>query len=167
MFFDKTANKKKTSKKYIILSIGLSLSIIFLFKNIFNFLNINFYNSYINRINSSDISLSYFIMYIPTILILIFMKTKDALINTFKSLLISGYIIGLVGTTAIYLNRISLYFNFFEIILIPYLIEKINNKRTRAFIITLYVIYLILFFVYQYYYLGRHEIFPYKSWLFN
>lgn len=164
--FDKSENKSKSTKKIIIISITISILMLFFGKTIMDSLGITFYNSYFDRMNIKGLDLSYFILYIPTIVLLIFIKTKDVFININRSLIVSGYFFGVVGTTAKYLNRLNVYFTIFEIILIPYLINRIKNKKTRVFVSILYVIYLVFYFVYQFYILGRHEIFPYNNWLF-
>ena len=165
---DKSNDKSNSSKQILMISIALTVFILFFSKLFINNLDFYFYNSYINRIDASKLSLSYFIIYIPIILMMIFIKEKnDKVINVGKSIMISGYLFGLIGTSAKYLNRISIYFTVFEILFVPYVLKSIKIKKTRIIIICLYISYLIVFFVYQYYYLGRHQIFPYNTWLIS
>lgn len=167
VFFDKSESNKKTFKYMILSSVLISLIILFFLKDYLLSLGILKYSSYLNSIDVNNISFNYIFTYLPVIILLIAMRYRDSTINTLKSLIISGYIFGIIGTTAKYLNRISLYFTFFEIILIPYMLANIKNKRTRIIITFLYILYIIIYFLYQYYVLGRNEIFPYQSWLFN
>lgn len=150
----------------VLFSIFVSFIILFYFKDLMNSLNFELYSYYINDINSSSLSFQYLISYIPSVFIILFMKKKNIILDTFKSFLISGCIYGFVGTSSHYLSRIGLYFTFFEVILMPYLLNNINDKKFKLFLSLLYFVYLIIYFLYQFYFQGKNEIIPYQNWLF-
>lgn len=164
-FLDKSNNKNKSSKYTIYLTIIMSIIVLIFLKDLINNAFFSSYSFYIKNINTNSISFSSIIISLPTIIIVFLMKSKDKYINTFSVLLISGIIFKVVGTSAQYLNRISLYFTFFEILLIPYLIQKIEKKQTKFIVLLMYALYLIAYFIFQYYILDRNEIFPYRTWI--
>lgn len=158
---DKDNDKKHMGKKAVILTIVMSIIILFFLKDLLLSFGILKYSSYYNRIDANNISFNALLTYIPIIFILIFSKKQDKVINTLKPIVLSGYIFYIIGTTAKYLYRISLYFTLFEVILIPYLIYNIKDKKTRVITYLVFVIYLFVYFWHQFYVIGQHEIFPY------
>ena len=161
IFTEKENDNKNIGKKIILLTIVMSILILFFLKNILLNFGILKYSSYYNNINAENISFSTLLTYMPIIIILLLSKYKDKVINTLKPIVISGYLYHVIGTTARYLYRISLYFTLFEVILIPYLIYNCKDKNTKIIISLLFIIYLLIYFWYQFYIVGQHEIFPY------
>ena len=156
--------KEKNFGKYcIVLSITLSIVILFFLKDFFAENDILTYSYYLNDININNISIKVMMFYIPVIiLMLLFSKRKQLYHKVSSTLVVSGIFFDIIGTSAKYLTRISLYFTFFQILLLPYLIQNIKNNDTKKIIKVLYVVYLILYFIIQFYMMGKHEIFPYR-----
>ena len=159
-------NYEKTKKRIIYLSFIMSIIILFFLKDIFINLSIENYSSYVNKIKVENVSLRSLILHIPIITIILLSITKDRLAQILKSIMITGYIFTVVGTSAQYVGRIATFFTFFEIMLIPYIVSNIKEKNTKIFIASLLLIYIAIYFIYLYYILGYQEIMPYKNWLF-
>lgn len=153
---------KNYSKCSFILSIFLSIIILFFLKDFFIENDISTYSSYLDDINVSKISIKPILWYIPSIIIIFLFGKKDIIFRNYNGLFLSGVLFNIIGTSAHYLNRISYYFTFFEIILIPYLICNIKDEKSKKIVKLIYIIYLIIYFIYQFYISGKNEIFPYK-----
>ena len=162
LLFDKTENKRKFMKQSIVITLSSSFLILFFLKSFLVEYGILKYSSYINKIDTSNISFNVILSSIPILLIIFLSKKNDYITNTLKPIVISGLIFYIVGTSAQYLYRIGLFFTYFEIFLVPYIINKIDDKKLKTLIYILYIIYLILYFWYQFYFVGQHEIFPYQ-----
>lgn len=159
--------KKKNYAKYsIILTMVISVIILFFFKELMGFTQLEEYNYVLKEINVERISYNSILFYLPIIIIVWAFEQKEKLFITLKSLYINGIILHIVGTAAIYFYRISFYFTIFQIFLIPIAICNIKKRNTRFLIKILCIIYLLIYFISQYYIHGKSEIFPYKTWLF-
>lgn len=155
--------KSQKYKKYsFILTCAMSVIILFLLKDFLVSKNILSYTYYLNDININNLSLQVIIFYVPIILLIIFYSKKTIISETLCGLVISGIIFNVIGTSAHYLTRIALYFNYFQIILMPHIIENIKNKDTRIIVKVLYLAYLIIYFIIEFYINGKHEIIPYQ-----
>lgn len=162
LLFDKSEGKNRFMKQSMIITLGISLLILFLLKNILLNIGILKYSSYINKIDTSNISFGVIISSIPILMIIFLSTIQNKISNSFKPIVVSGLIFYIVGTSAQYLYRIGLYFTYFEIFLIPYLIENIKDKRLKFIIFFAYIVYLFIYFWRQFYVVGQHEIFPYQ-----
>lgn len=159
--------KKKNYAKYsTILTLIISVIILFFFKELTGYMQLEEYNYVLKEINVERISYSSILFYLPILIIVCVFKQKEKLFATLKSLYIDGIILHIVGTAAIYFYRISFYFTIFQIFLIPISIYNIKKRNTRLLVKILCIIYLLIYFVSQYYIHGKSEIFPYKTWLF-
>ena len=157
---------KKIERDYILITLILSIFILFFNEFLINLGFISEYDYYLTDINIENISLNNFIFYIPFILIMVsFSNNQENNLNMLKGFVISGIILEVIGTSKQYLSRIALYYSMAEIILIPILLKHISNQTTKKLVSFLYIIFLITYFVYQFYIIGRHEIFPYQTWL--
>lgn len=160
--------EKNNFKKYsIILTVLLSIFILFFLKNILIDNDISYYSSYLNNVNTESISFKIIIFYIPIILISVLYTKANSVSNIYSGLFYSGIVFEIIGSSARYMNRIALYLNLFQIIFIPYIISKIENKNTKMIIKIFYIIYLITYFIFQFYVKNKNEIFPYQIWLFK
>lgn len=156
----------KIERDYTLITLLISVVILFFNEYLINLGFISEYDYYLTDINIGNISLNSILFHIPIILIMLSFSNKEQNhLNLLKGLVISGIILDFIGTSKQYLSRISLYYTMFEILLIPMLIKHINNQTTKKIISFLYIIFLVIYFVYQFYILGRHEIFPYQTWM--
>lgn len=156
----------KIERDYTLVTLLISVIILFFNEYLINLGFISEYDYYLTDINIGNISLNAILFHIPIILIMLCFSNKEQNhLNLLKGLVISGIILDFIGTSKQYLSRIALYYTMFEILLIPMLLKHINNQTTKKLISFLYIIFLVIYFVYQFYILGRHEIFPYQTWI--
>lgn len=161
-------NKEKPKEfqfKSFLLTILISVLILFFLKDLLASRGIISYSSYLNRINTNNISYKALLLHMPTILIVLIFHKKNNLEIMYSSFVFNGIIFEIIGTAAQYLSRIALYFTCFEIILLPVILDNLQIKYNRVVLNILYVIYIIIYFYFQFYISGRHEIFPYQTWL--
>ena len=160
--------RKKNPSKYILLLTSIiSILILFFGNKLIEFGFIENYSGYLQNVNAHDISWTALLFHIPILLLIFFFnKEKNKDNNLLNSFVISGIILDVIGTSAKYLSRISLYFTFFEILYIPIILDNIKDHSNKNIIKIMYMIYLIIYFILQFYVIGKHEIFPYKTWLF-
>jgi len=157
---------RKIERDYTLVTLFISVIILFFNEQLISLGFISEYDYYLTNINIENISLNTFLFHIPFILIMLCFSNKEQNhLNLLKGLVISGIILDIIGTSKQYLSRIALYYTMFEILLVPMLLKHINNQTTKKLISFLYVIFLVIYFVYQFYILGRHEIFPYQTWI--
>lgn len=157
---------RKIERDYTLITLFISVIILFFNEYLINLGFISEYDYYLTDINIGNISLNAILFHIPIILIMLsFSNKEEKHLNLLKGLVISGIILDFIGTSKQYLSRIALYYTMFEILLIPLLLKHINNQTTKKLISFLYIIFLVIYFVYQFYILGRHEIFPYQTWI--
>ena len=158
--------KEKKYRKYsIMITIIISIAILFFFKDLMNVDELEKYTYLLKKISVENISLNSLFFYTPILIITLIYKQKTTVYNILQSLFIDGIILHIVGTSAQFFYRISLYFTTYQIILIPYIIQNIKTKNSRITIKMIYIIYLIIYFVYFSYICGKHEIFPYDTWI--
>lgn len=106
-------------------------------------------------------SLNQFIRKLPVIICLIFTSlfikhAKD--IYFYLSMFVFDIFFSQFGSITEQSNRIGYYFSIFDIILFSF-VAKYYKKKTMYLFFFLYALFI---FCYDYYYLGRSEIFPYK-----
>ena len=161
------------AKINLVLTIIVSCFILFCLNDflIENSIDSNNYYSYISsNISANNISFSHFLHYLPMLIIAFIKSPKDkkeseaVLIG--KNLIYSGLLYCIVGSSAQYLDRISLYFLAPSIIVLPMLFQNIKTNN-RTVITGLILLYGLLFFVVESIILGWHEIIPYNTWFFG
>lgn len=157
---------RKIERDYILITLMVSILILFFNDDLINLGFISEYDYYLENVSIENISFTALIFHIPIIMILLgFSNKEEKHLKLLKGLTISGIILDIIGTSKQYLSRIALYYTMFEILLIPILLQHIRNQTTKKFVSFLYICFLIIYFIYQFYILGRHEIFPYQTWL--
>lgn len=149
----------------ILITLIISVSLFF-FNNLLMRVGIvSDYEYLLSELNIDNIAFKSVLLFIPFLLILISYNNKEEQIYKMKGMVISGIILTLIGTTKQFLSRISLYHNMFLIFLMPMLFQNSKNKTNKIIIEIFYILYLIVYFIYECYILGKHEIFPYQNWL--
>ena len=159
---------RKRIRKYSIFLIALFLVIR---RDIMgNMVMIIFKSSYYSRYFTRDIAsetniVNFFMRIIPFILIY-FVVCRGCKIKPFTiyyNLCIIGYILSLLGIfTATYVQRISYYFTYLSIILLPYCAKNYRRKYRKIF--WWLIIGIIMFFwLYDFFYKGYSETVPYRT----
>ena len=128
--------KNEKYRKYsILITIVISIIILFFFKDLANTIDLSDYTYLINKIDANRISFLLIVLYIPKLLLLFLLfKKNNEEYSKYYGLYINGIILDIIGTSARFLSRISYYFLIFEILLFPYIIQNINNKKIRLLI---------------------------------
>jgi hypothetical protein len=166
VLFIQNEKKEQTINKYFFLgTIVVSLLMVF---GIERLLSLGIFDKYAYFLRTFDVEVISFknlIHFMPAI-IMIGISTFTDEFNSYKQLYLSGIPIYVVATAGRFLTRISLYFNIFQILLIPAIIGSIKKRESRIFVSIAYIAYLIVYFYIQFYVYGRHEIIPYISWYY-
>lgn len=158
----------KKTRNFLLVSTYLFIIALFM-SNTLTLNNIDALTRYTNYIQSDGIDYTIMITNIikklPIILLMFVFRNdfKDENHNnyTYISLFIIGLILSFLGGISSTLSRLSLYFTIFDIVLIG----KFMNRRNIPTIKIMIYIYLFAYFIYQFYYSGIGELFPYNSWL--
>ena len=157
-------------KKYmtysLFASIMVAIAILFFGDRLLSFAFVNEYSFYLEDLSISSISYKIIYLYLPILIVMLLFNNRDEKnIYELRSLVITGIIFDVIGSSKQYLYRISLYYTFFIILLIPILSKYIKNDTIKKMIYIFYILYLIIYFIYEFYTLGKHEIFPYQAWI--
>lgn len=168
---------KKAKKRFSTISMALSILVaalvLFFLNDILLGLEIKTYSYILEKVNVESITFSNLLFQVPAITLMLLPGNKKLLPervaekNSLKSLVCGGILFETVGTSARYLSRFSLYFLIFEVMLFPRIIQDYTDKNTRTILKIGLVIFLITYFIIQFYVQGRHEIFPYQTWAFE
>lgn len=160
-FFYCITTKKRIKYVYIIMpTIIISILIMFFSSRITNITIFSKFAYFFKDKNLTSIKVWSIFYFLPPIIISLFYYKK----NDLNMLFLTGVFYYIIGNSAQYLNRMSLYFYIFQIITIPYIFNTIENNKNKLKITITYIIYVVLHFVYQFYVLGRHQIIPYQIW---
>lgn len=158
------------TKFNVLITSSISLLVLFFLNGFLMNLGVTRYDYILDSLNVEMFSLNALIIYIPLLSIILFLKSytmsKDEK-NVLKNLSVSGFVFYVVGTVAQYLTRFAYYFMFSNILLVPELIQSVQEKKTRLVIKALFLLYLGIFFFVQYSLRGWHEILPYQTWIFG
>ena len=174
LYFICSKKNWKFTKPSIIASTVIGIVVLFFLNNFLLSHDFTTYNYILGKINLSNINFFGIIFYLPILLMtMVISKSKEGdkdsnmISESTKSLVYSGIAFDIIGTAATFLSRFALYFTAYEVLLIPALLQKIENKKTRLVIEYAVVIFFVAYFIVQYYVMGRHEIFPYRTWIFE
>lgn len=163
-----------SEKKYKFIRWGLYL-VVFMFmlnynqilQPIFDSISIfNYYTKYLDNSggNTYGISLSiiYFIYLIPGFFLNRKIVEKEKRYFLFYTLLILGILLKLSGYfTAGYVDRISTYFLIVLVIVVPYYLKELANKKNLIFGY-MFIIYIFVMWFLEYFYWGNHGTVPYQ-----
>lgn len=164
------------NKKYIFLQIFSFFMMVFAILNFSKIgvflekLNMEYYSYYFNENASTGITINYFIRILPVILLglIVYKKLKeDREMLLFYNLYVVGAILMLLGyVTSTYGERIAIYFMIYQIVLIPYLLQKVceNKKSIKKIFIVSFVLVINVYMWYNDFILNkREETIPYVS----
>lgn len=171
-------SKSKLKKLYllfiilitILISISIKSVIVFLYTNgivnqrIYNYL-FDFVNETGNIINVETIFKTIFL----TAIIIFGKKLKNIeSINLFLILtLIMEFILFQIRTQIIYADRISFYFGYLIMLILPTVPKVIREPKNKLLTYILIISFLILYWYYKYIYSGSCEVYPYKFYWSN
>jgi uncharacterized membrane protein YciS (DUF1049 family) len=171
---------RKRRKTYWWLSILLGTAIAFslttVLKDIFAAIGYTEYDYIMTATSNISFSLSAILLNTAQYIMMLFVfllyqnsqgKNDSSIIDTKNifSLVLNGSIFELVGTATKYLSRISFYFSFYQIILMPTMLQNIKNKKNRLIAKTICISTFAIVFVVHCFILRHYEIIPYKTWL--
>lgn len=159
-------NKKMRNALMIVI---YSLIVALFLSNILNLVNIDALSRYTSYLDMSEFDyrliFTTIIKQIPIILILYLFRREFKEDNkdnyTYIAIFIIGFIFLVLGAVNPTLNRLSLYFTAFNAIIMG----KALNRNGITIVKILFYIYLVIYFLYQFYYSGICEIFPYDTWI--
>lgn len=164
------------NKKYLVLQISSFLLMVLAILNFGKIgvflekLNMEYYSYYFNENVSTGITINYFIRILPVILLglIAYKKLKeDREMLLFYNLYVVGAIFMLLGyVTSTYGERIAIYFMIYQIVLIPYLLQKIceNKKNIKKMFVVSFILVINVYMWYNDFILnGREETIPYIS----
>ena len=148
----------------------IAIVVLFFLNNLLVDSGITQYSYMLGNIDTDKISLSSIVVYVPVVLMALFLgknEERNGETLVYKNLTISGICFYVVGTAAQYLSRFGLFFMMPSIILLPKLVQEIPDKNARIIVKISFIVYLAIFFYVQYSLLGKHEILPYQTWVFE
>ena len=152
-----------------ILILFYTIVVYLLFNNYFTLIDMDAMSRYSNYAISNTIDYGIIISGIIKRLPIIFLffvyindfKEKNINNYTYIALFVISMIFSILGAVNPTLNRLSLYFNIFDAIIIG----KITFRKNIPIVKILLYMYFIIYFYYQFYYSRVCEIFPYRSWV--
>lgn len=149
------------SKKVYITIIIIFFISLFLINNptiLAKLLGFTQYDSYLNNIVSSGKGsniLRVFIAMIPPLLAFInrekIKKLASPIINISINMSIMNLIIMIISTytSGLIIGRLSIYFDLYNLLLLPWLLTKVFHKSNKALLVTFFFLFYIAFFYYQ------------------
>lgn len=172
---------KKYNKKFwpwaLIITGLFSVAFMTFMKNMFGEMGFSDYDYQLDVTRSMNLSfgvLVYNSIYYIMLALLMFVGSKEKKRKGEKnadeessmlSLLVSGSIFEFVGSATKYLSRISYYFSIFQVLLIPEVLQNIENRKTRFYLKMISILVLVGLFIFRCYVQGYYGIIPYQSWL--
>lgn len=176
--FLKKSGEKSSAMVILIISVLISLVLTTSLRKYFLDVGFSDYSySFSTTGDSSNIierALYQIAFVLPTLFTWLMWKTSNAKskkynndIKSMLSLICSGSIFDIIGSTTIAVARISLYMSSFQIILVPIILQNISNKNTRFITKIAYIGSMSAIFIIRCAILGSYEIMPYQTWLFR
>lgn len=137
-----------------------------LIAKILDFLNLSYYGNYIN--GNVHFALSSIIEMLPIILLLIlcgkkFIKKYDNAYFLIINYLLN-YIIAQLSSVNIYAQRIGFIFSIFNIVFFAELVDSFEKKTYKTLFKILLIIYMLIFWYYNFVIEGRGETIPYITY---
>ncbi len=126
------------------------------------------YSYIIDAISPFNLSITSMATFLPAIAIPFIFKKGNKETRAHFAVSCSGLIYNFIGSAAQYLNRFSDYFISSLLFGIPMSLHghKFGSKKQKVAFVALYASYLVVFFLIQYVHWNRHQILPYRTWLF-
>lgn len=160
---------KNKKMRNVLMIIIYSLVVLLFLSNVLNLVNIDALSRYTSYLDMEEFDykliFTTIIKQIPIILIFYLFRQEFKEDNkdnyTYIAIFIIGFIFLVLGAVNPTLNRLSLYFTAFNSIIIG----KALNRKNITIVKLLFYIYLVIYFLYQFYYSGICEIFPYRTWI--
>src|SRR5574344_647169 len=159
---------KKRKYRNFILIITYSIIVGLFLTNALTIIDVDTLSRYSNYIISNNEYIMVFtnIVKISPIIIMFLLFYDDFKVNNINNYIyIDIFIISIIftflGALNGTLNRLSLYFSVFDSVLIG----TFTNRKKILFIKLCLILYLVIYFLYQFYYSGIGEIFPYRGWI--
>ena len=168
LFFIPSKNEKINTMKIKIYYIMIVLSPLILNITMRFIKYIPFLSSYFEKynVNFNNSGFGFLIFILPTMLPIIYMWKKGEKQNIIQSTM-NVYLLTIplsyLGYYLSWAGRMADYTWLLEIVLLPWLLTK-QNQKEKKYILLYFILFYLFYYIYMYMFLGNNEIFPYQVW---